>query len=439
MAASSSTATMTTAENSVMHLAFNQDSSCLAVSLASGVIRVYHTASHEICYERSSPGEMQPVALVEMLYATSLLATAGSGTRGSSPRRVSVLNTASSSEIASLSFVSSVLAVRLSRSRLCVLLEQKLLIHELDSLALRISIDIPKRAVHRQKMCAMSAPPNASFFALPLESGGVLVVDAGRCATLGQVDCHTSPAHCVAISHDGSTLASASERGTLIKLHALPSAAALGSFRRGSTPAEVFALAMGPPDEERPPRVLCAASSGGTVHVFSLVDSTGGNVGVGGGGRSGSTSSSAGGMAAKGAGIAAWVLSSVPPLRDVDAPRASVAIKLPSRCRTVLAILPSSSLSSGGGNVVGNGASGNGGGGGGGNAVVGSGSGVFSSSDDEEFRVGVVDCIQGILYEYVVRVGGSDGSAGGSDVWTASLRRELIIRMGDVVDSRHAR
>ena len=74
--------------------------------------------------------------------------------------------------------------------------------------------------------------------------------------------------------------------------------------------------------------------------------------------------------------------------------------------------------------------------GGGGSGSMGSG---YSSSDDDEFRVGVVDCVQGIMYEYVVRVGGSDSSAGGSaDVWTASLRRELIIRMGDA-DSRQSR
>lgn len=389
--------------SSVTHLSFNQDASCLAVSLDSGVLRVYHTGSHEVCYERSSPPGT-PAALVEMLYATSLLATAGSGALASSPRRVSVLNTATSAEIASLSFVSSVLAVRLSRSRLCVLLEQKLLIHELDSLALKTSLDLPRRAAHRQKHCAMSAPPGASFFAVPLDSGGVLVVDVGRCAMLGQVDCHSSPVRCVAIAHDGSVLASASERGTLIKLHALPSAEAVGSLRRGSTPAEVFALAMGPPDEERPPRILCAASSGGTVHVFSL---------------------RAGGVDATGVGVATWVLSSVPPLENVDAPRARVAVKLPSRSRTVVSVLPTK-VSGAGSGVSGA-------------SVVSSGgltSSPSSSDDDDEFRIGVVDSVQGILYEYMIRT--SNVSSDSGDAWSASLRRELIIRMGDA-DSRSPR
>ena len=140
----------------------------------------------------------------------------------------------------------------------------------------------------------------------------------------------------------------------------------------------------------------------------------------------GSTSSRGGGMAASGTGIAAWVLSTVPPLRDVDAPRANVAIKLPSRCRTLLAVLPPSSSGSG--------SMSNGGGGGGGSG--------YSGSDDDEFRIGVVDCYQGILYEYVVRASGaasSSMSAGGNDMWTASLRRELMIRMGDASESRMAR
>ena len=99
----------------IRYTSFNQDSSCLVVSLSNGCVRVYHTSTHECCYARQYRG---CYGIVEMLFKTSLFVKVGSGewdTTGNgadlgrvmhlqdtsmSPRRLQVVNTNTETDIA---------------------------------------------------------------------------------------------------------------------------------------------------------------------------------------------------------------------------------------------------------------------------------------------------------------------------------------------------
>ncbi len=69
-------------------------------------------------------------------------------------------------------------------------------------------------------------------------------------------------------NHDGSLLASASVKGTVLRVHRLPQAAKAFTFRRGTYPAPIHSLAFSPASVQPP--LLCAASGHGTVHLFRL-------------------------------------------------------------------------------------------------------------------------------------------------------------------------
>ena len=69
---------------------------------------------------------MGAVRIVEMLFCTSLLCVVGAGDQPElSPRRLKVLNTSNHTCIADLTFVSTILAVKLNRARLVVVEEQR--------------------------------------------------------------------------------------------------------------------------------------------------------------------------------------------------------------------------------------------------------------------------------------------------------------------------
>jgi len=99
--------------------------------------------------------------------------------------------------------------------------------------------------------------------------GVVLVRDAGGSGhTLCELHAHRTPLAALAFSPDGSLLASASEKGTVIRIHALPSAEPVATLRRGLAPAAIVSLAFGP--RTAGPPLLVAASDSGTVHVFRV-------------------------------------------------------------------------------------------------------------------------------------------------------------------------
>ncbi|RVW88370.1 Autophagy-related protein 18b [Vitis vinifera] len=63
-------------------------------------------------------------------------------------------------------------------------------------------------------------------------------------------------------------IATASEQGTIIRVHLISEATKSYSFRRGAYPSTIFSLSFGPSTQF--PDVLVATSSSGSVHAFSL-------------------------------------------------------------------------------------------------------------------------------------------------------------------------
>ena len=204
-----------------------------------------------------------------MLFSTSLLAVVGAGEQPAlSPRRVSILNTAERSVIADLYFRSAVLAVRLSRARLVVVQASAVAVYALATLQALESIPT---VANPRGVVALSQCAARPLLALPGAAGEgvVLVRDAGGSGhTLCELHAHRTPLAALAFSPDGSLLASASEKGTVIRIHALPSAQPVATLRRGLAPAAIASLAFGP--RTAGPPLLVAASDTGTVHVFRV-------------------------------------------------------------------------------------------------------------------------------------------------------------------------
>ena len=133
----------------VLSCSFNQDRSCLAVATRRG-FKIYSCDTGTCVYDDC----MGAVRIVEMLFCTSLLVVVGAGdTPELSPRRLKVLNTSNHTCIADLTFVSSVLAVRLTRARLVVVEERRAVVHDLSTLCVQRTIDtVP----NPRGVCALS-------------------------------------------------------------------------------------------------------------------------------------------------------------------------------------------------------------------------------------------------------------------------------------------
>lgn len=106
--------------------------------------------------------------------------------------------------------------------------------------------------------------------ALPASTtkGSVLVYNTVELQSLCQIDAHRSPLAAIVFSSNGMYLATASEQGTIIRVHLVSQATKSYSFRRGTYPSTIYSLSFGPSAEL--PDILVATSSSGSLHVFFL-------------------------------------------------------------------------------------------------------------------------------------------------------------------------
>ncbi|MQM01067.1 hypothetical protein Taro_033814 [Colocasia esculenta] len=198
----------------ILCASFNQDNSCFAIGTRDGV-RVFDARTGRLFYER----HMGSFSIVEMLFSSSLLAIVGAGEQPSlSPRRLCLFDTVTEATRRELNFLTSILAVRLNRKRLIVVLQDKTYIYDLNSVAILDTIDtVP----NPKGLCAFSPSSDACYLALPASKtkGSVLIYNTIEIFSLCQIDAHQRPLAAIAFSSSGMYLATASEQGTIIRVH----------------------------------------------------------------------------------------------------------------------------------------------------------------------------------------------------------------------------
>lgn len=129
---------------------FNQDYSCVSVGTRKGYNitncdpfgRVYTQSRDNVlsCFCKIlNEGYADDGArgIVEMLFATSLLALVGvPDTPSSSPRKLQIVNTKRQSLICELLFPASILAVKLNRKTLAIVLETEIYVYDISNMRL---------------------------------------------------------------------------------------------------------------------------------------------------------------------------------------------------------------------------------------------------------------------------------------------------------------
>lgn len=215
-----------------------------------------------------------------MLFSTSLVALI------LSPRHLIVQNTKRGSVICELTFPSAVLAVRLNRKRLVVVLEDEIYLYDISNMSLLTNIatspnpnatcalspssencflayPLPKPREDTQDKRPSHAPP-ASLYA-PVTSGDVLIYDTLTLRAVNVIEAHKSPLSCIALNNDGTLLATASETGTIIRVFSVPKGGKLFQFRRGTYPSTIYSMSFNAASS-----MLCVSSTSDTVHIFRL-------------------------------------------------------------------------------------------------------------------------------------------------------------------------
>lgn len=208
----------------------------------------------------SSQGE--DICLVERLFSSSLVAVVSLN----SPRKLKVCHFKKGTEICNYSYSNTILAVKLNRARLVVCLEESLYIHNIRDMKVVHTIrDTPPNPTG---LCELASDSDHCYLAYPGNStvGEVQIFDAVNLNAKIMIPAHDSPLSAIAFSPGGTEVATASEKGTVIRVFSVNDGTKLFEFRRGLKRCVLIAsLAF-----STCAQYLCCSSNTETVHVFKL-------------------------------------------------------------------------------------------------------------------------------------------------------------------------
>ncbi|CAN6805317.1 unnamed protein product [Brassica oleracea] len=248
-------------DTKVLSVSWNQDWSGFIVGTERG-FNVYscNPIKESISRETHKSG----FKIVEMLFLSNLFALVGNGYSNSEypPNKVFIWNDHTNSCFCELGFKSQVVAVKLRRKHIVVVLERSVYVYNFTNLKVQSIIET---AVNPRGLCCVSQAEAKAVLACPgLHPGQVQVRDLKR-NIVKVIKAHDSDVACMSLTLDGSLLATASTKGTLIRIFNSLDGTLLQEFRRGMERTEIYSVAI-----SSNMKWVAASSEKGTLHVFHL-------------------------------------------------------------------------------------------------------------------------------------------------------------------------
>ena len=164
--------------------------------------------------------------------------------------------------IGELVFKTQVLAVKLRRDRVVIVLLNKVYIYRFSDLKL---IDQIPTSANPRGLIALCPETNNNILAVPGLGQGTVRIELYDIAKTSIIKAHDTDLAQFALNVDGTRIITASEKGTLLRLWNTMTGEILKEFRRGSDRAEIYCLVF-----NIYTTYIACSSDKGTVHIFAI-------------------------------------------------------------------------------------------------------------------------------------------------------------------------
>eukprot|EP00408_Alexandrium_pacificum_P010533 CAMPEP_0171215532 /NCGR_PEP_ID=MMETSP0790-20130122/31715_1 /TAXON_ID=2925 /ORGANISM="Alexandrium catenella, Strain OF101" /LENGTH=464 /DNA_ID=CAMNT_0011681287 /DNA_START=75 /DNA_END=1469 /DNA_ORIENTATION=- len=250
---------------------FNQNYSCFVCGTTAG-FRVYtvspvcevHRREHSTAFQHSS------VVLVAMLFKTNIFAMVTMSdddpTKGGL-NKVQIWDDLKGKFVGELRSRNEVKGVALRRDIIAMVCEYAIYVYTFDKL--RVILHLTTNA-NSKGLCVLAAASDPWILCCPGQSTGAVRVQVGQDDRATHVfTAHQTALAALALNESGSLIATASEKGTVVKVFQRSDGQLLYRLRRSARPAVISCLTFRSDD-----RFLAVASSSSTVHIFKLDPAT---------------------------------------------------------------------------------------------------------------------------------------------------------------------
>lgn len=164
--------------------------------------------------------------------------------------------------IGEMSYRTEVKSVKLKGDRIVVVLETKIFLYNFADLKLLEHIDTCPNPLG---LCSMNTDGDYTVLACPDKQAGHVNIHHWDKKTITSVKAHQSQLNCIQLNAKGTKLATASEKGTIIRIYNTEKGEQLQELRRGSEYAQIYSIAFDPSG-----LFLACSSDSGTIHIFGL-------------------------------------------------------------------------------------------------------------------------------------------------------------------------
>ncbi|CAJ2504118.1 Uu.00g115120.m01.CDS01 [Anthostomella pinea] len=243
-------------EHAALSVAFNNDASRFTVGLDSG----FCIFMSDTCQIQTARVFNAGLAVVQMMGNANYLALVGGGRSPKFPQNKVIIWDDSKGKIAfEIATLTSVRGVQISKTRVAVVLQDMVRVYAFDK---------PPRPLARYEtadnmlgLCCLTD----EYLVFPGRTPGQVQVVHLATDSVSIIPAHSSSLRALQLSLDGELLATASEKGTIIRIFSTRNGAKLAERRRGTENATIYSLRFSPSGN-----MLSCTSDKGNLHIFDV-------------------------------------------------------------------------------------------------------------------------------------------------------------------------
>ena len=205
----------------------------------------------------------EEISMVIMLYRTNILALVGSDNNTNNKRsKLIIWDDHHKKPLSELKFNQNIMNVKLRKDKIVVVCRDKIYVFNLSTFK---NMDIIETGDNSHGIVAVSYEPNQTLLAYPDKKRGLVRIKNYEKSSVFYINAHENNIAYIALTYDGSLLATASEQGTLIRIFNTENGDSLQEVRRGKDKADIKYICFDPSY-----RFIAASSNKGTIHIWSL-------------------------------------------------------------------------------------------------------------------------------------------------------------------------